>query len=214
MKAAWFALALATLALVAWIAVRRAPGPAPHDAAAIAASLERIERAQAAQEARLAALERRGAPAWPTVPARAASARASTVPALAHRAGNGAPADAATAHVQLQAQLHALDDRLVRDPLSPDWAARQERAVDAFVAPASLAREHLPAPVDRDTRCQSSLCRIRLRYADEETAQRAQVALLLALAPTLPHAQSFLLVQPDGAVDLVVYAGDEARAVR
>jgi hypothetical protein len=214
LKAAWLALGLATLALVAWIALRPAHAPGD-DGAAIRAALARIERAQAQQEARLARLERRIAPGGPTTAAGAGAARAGAATRAGNGTrGNGTPPDPAQAAAQQQAQLRALDDRLVAEPLAAGWATAQERAVDAFLAPASLARERLSPPRSRETRCQSRLCRIRLTYDDEATAVAAQVPLLQAIAPGLPHARSFLLPRSGGGVDLVIFAGGDAQAVR
>jgi hypothetical protein len=214
-KAAWLALGLATLALVAWIALRPGHLPGDDDAAAIRAALARIERAQAQQETRLARLERRIAPVGPAV-GRAAGAG---LAAAGSRAGNGTRTngptpDPAQAEAQQQAQLRALDDRLVAEPLAAGWASAQERAVGTFLAPANLAREGLAAPRSRETRCQSRLCRIRLTYADESTALAAQLPLLQAIAPGLPHARTFLLPNPDGGVDLLIFAGGDEQAVR
>jgi hypothetical protein len=214
-KAAWFALGLAALALVAWIALRPHPAPADADAAAIRAALERIEHTQAQQADRLARLEGRVAPgAIPAPMARGVAPRAVNGPQglLAH--GNGTPLDAAQAAAKQQARLRSLEDRLVGEPLAASWADAQEKRVAAFLAPASLAREGLPAPSAHATRCQSHLCRIQLDYADEATALAAQTALVQAIAPGLPHARTFLLARPDGGTDLVVFAGSEAQAVR
>jgi len=215
MKAAWFALGLAALALVAWIALRPHPAPAADDAAAIRTALERIEHAQAQQAERLARLERRVAPGSAVVPlARGDGAGAMRAqPGVAAR-GNGTQLDPVQAEARQQAKLRALDDRLVSEPLAASWAAEQEKRVDAFLAPAHLAREGLPAPGSHEARCQSRLCRIRLGYADEATALAAQAALVQALAPTLPNARSFVLARPDGGADLLVYAGSDAQAVR
>lgn len=214
LKAAWLALGLASLALVAWIALRPG-GTSGDDGAAMRAALERIEQVQAQQEARLARLERRVAPAGSTMAAGSGAARAPAGP----RSGsggraNGATPDPAQAAAQQQAQLRALDDRLVAEPLAAGWATAQERAVGTFFAPASLAREGLSPPRSRDTRCQSQLCRIRLTYDDEATAIAAQVPLLQAIAPGLPYARSFLLPRAGGGVDLVIFAGGDAQAVR
>jgi hypothetical protein len=214
-KAAWLALGLATLALVAWIVLRPGHVPGDDEGAAIRAALDRIERAQAQQESRLARLERRFAPVGPAMGAADGAARA----AAGSRPGNGtrtngAMPDPAQAEAQQQAQLRMLDDRLIAEPLAAGWAAAQERAVGTFLAPGNLARQGLAAPSSRETRCQSRLCRIRLTYADESTALAAQVPLLQAIAPGLPHARAFLLPNPDGGVDLLIFAGGDAQAVR
>jgi hypothetical protein len=210
LKAAWFALGLGALALVAWIALRPGPAPADDDGAAIRAALERIERTQAQQAGKLERLERRVAPSGLPI---ARDARPANVVAGA-RGGNGAPPDPARAAALQQEKVRALDDRLVSEPLSATWAAEQERRVAAFLAPANLKQEGLPAPSARETRCQSRLCRIRLGYADEAAALAAQAVLVQAIAPGLPHARSFVLARADGGADLLVYAGGDAQAVR
>jgi hypothetical protein len=213
MKFAWIGLGVATLALVAWIALR------PHAQArdgdpAIRAVLERIERAQAQQTERIERLERRVAPSSAAVPIPRGEGGGVVARTGNTTRGNGTPLDPVRAAARQQAKLRALDDRLVAEPLSAAWAAEQEKRVDAFLSPAHLAREGLPPPSAHEARCQSRLCRIRLAFADESTASAAQVALVQAIAPGLPNARSFVLARPDGGADLVVYAGSDAQAVR
>ena len=212
LKGAWIALGLGAVALVAWIALRPQISPAADEGAAIRATLERIERAQAQQDERLARLERRIAPVAVGVPLARNAVSPANVRGQPGR-GNGALPDPARAAAQQQAKVRSLDDRLISEPLSAAWAAQQERRVEAFLAPASLRQEGLPAPSARETRCQSRMCRIRLGYPDEATALAAQAALVQAIAPGLPHARSFVLERPDGGADLLVYAGGDARAV-
>jgi hypothetical protein len=212
-KSAWIALALATIALVAWLGLRPAASTAPEsDAAALAAAVARIEQAQARQDARLARIESRSAPGAGAYPAVARPARGGV--AAANARGNGAPLDPAQSLVVQQSQLRSLDNRLVSEPLSAGWAQSQERAVAAFFAPASLQREGLQAPRASEARCQATLCRIRVHYDDGAAAAVAQAALLRVISPTLPHAQLFMLEQPDGSVELLVYAGSNATSVR
>jgi hypothetical protein len=211
-KYAWIALAVATLALVAFLGLRPDAATVPAtDADALAAAMARIEQAQARQDARLARLESRIAPGA-AAPARV-GARGPAVAGNGNARGNGTMPDPAQALAVQQSQLRALENRLVSEPLAAGWAQAQERNVAAFFAPARLAQEGLPAPRAREARCQSRLCRIRVRYDDGATALVAQAALLRAIAPTLPHAQTFVVEQPDGSVELLLYAGSDAPSV-
>jgi hypothetical protein len=118
------------------------------------------------------------------------------------------------AEARFQAQLRALEDKLVSDPLDPRWSQQQEKVVNGFLSPANLKRENLPAPSSSETRCQSSLCRIRMTFADPQQAEQTQGALLMGMAEGLPHAQTFLLPRKVGGVDLVMFASGDPKALR
>jgi hypothetical protein len=201
-------VALAAGLALGWLARRPAPAPEAVDATAIQASLERLELAQARQDERLARLEARAAPST-ALPAAARTSLSGK--AGAARRSNARPARAVA---EVPEQLRQYEAKLVADPLSPAWAVANERLVTRFLSPASLARENLAPPRDSEVRCQSRLCRVRLSFPDEASASRMQASLLMALAPGLPHAQSFLLPQPDGSVELVVFAAGDAQMLR
>jgi hypothetical protein len=214
-RGAWIVVASLVLlaAVVVAVALTRSRAGAPADDARVLAAVERIAQAQARQDERLARLEARVAP-MPGAPPMGATLPAGAPRAAPGPTGNGAPQDPAAMEAHLQAQLHALDDRLVSEPLSPQWAKANEQAIGRFLAPANLARENVPAPSASEASCKSRLCRIRLTFADEQQAGQTQTSLLMAIADGLPHAQSFLLPRKDGGVDLVVYAAGDPQALR
>jgi hypothetical protein len=201
-------LGLAGLAAWAVLHASNHSAPAAGGDAAVVAALERIERKQDELAQRVARIEAHREPGTvapgrgvPGLPAAMAAPRAAD--GMQHL-------DPAHEAMRTTEQRRLLEDRLVRDPLSPAWSAAHEKAIAAFLAPASLARQQLPAPRSVDTRCQSHLCRVAMRFADEAQAGQTQVMLLMEIAPDLPHAQSFLDPQPDGSVELVIFAGDPA----
>ena len=196
---------------VAWLA-RGGGARDGGDQAAVLAAIERVAATQERQEERLARLEaQRGGNVSGNdkpLPGRNAVPGANPGPAGNERI------DPAVAEARFQAQLRALEDKLVSEPLSARWATAQEKTVAQFLAPAHLKRENLPAPSSSETRCQSRLCRIRMTFADAQQAEQTQGALLMGIADGLPHAQSFLLPRPDGGVDLVMFATGDPKALR
>jgi hypothetical protein len=109
--------------------------------------------------------------------------------------------------------LRNMEARLVSDPLSPAWASRNEIAIEKLLSADSLKQKRLPIPEASATRCQSHLCRIAMTFPDPAQASRTQEMLLLAIAPSLPSAQTYLLPRADGSVEMVIFAGD-AESVR
>ena len=196
---------------VAWLA-RSGGARDAGDQAAVLAALERVAAAQERQDERLARLEAQRAggmsPGGAQLPERRAAPGAAPGPAGNERV------DPAVAEARFRAQLRALEDKLVSEPLSARWATAQEKTVAQFLTPANLARENVPAPSSYETRCQSRLCRIRLTFADAQQAEQTQGALLMGIADGLPHAQSFLLPRPDGGVDVVMFASGDPKALR
>jgi hypothetical protein len=110
-------------------------------------------------------------------------------------------------------QLRDMEARLVGDPLSPAWSSQNELAIGRLLSADSLKQKQLPIPEASATRCQSHLCRIAMTFPDPEQASRTQEMLLLAIASSLPSAQTYLLPRADGSVEMVIFAGD-AESVR
>ena len=108
------------------------------------------------------------------------------------------------------AQQQMMADRLVSDPMSPAWAASNEKVVADFLQPRNLARSQLPAPRSFQSKCHSHLCRISMVFADEAQANQTQAMLLMEIAQSLPAARTFTINKPDGSVELVMFAGDPA----
>jgi hypothetical protein len=105
-------------------------------------------------------------------------------------------------------QLRTMEARLVGDPLSPAWASSNEDAIGNLLSAGNLTRQHLPVPEASAARCQSHLCRISMTFPDEAQASRTQEMLLMAIAPSLPSAQTYVLPRPDGSIEMVIFAGD------
>jgi hypothetical protein len=108
----------------------------------------------------------------------------------------------------LASSLHTLEDQLVRDPLSPQWASANEKVIGDFLSKTNLSRQQLPVPKDFKAECHSHLCKISMSYSDPGQADQTESMLLTEIAPSLPNAQTLVLPQPDGSVQMVVFAGD------
>jgi hypothetical protein len=178
----------------------------------LVAAIDRVAAAQTEMSQRLERLEYRvgvsgNAGARPMIGNFAGPA---AVIGVDQNGGNLTPAQRAAL---LANSAHELDDQLVRDPLSAQWASANEKVIGNFLDKDNLARQQLPAPRDAKSECHSHLCRISMVFADEAQATQTQAMLLVEIAAALPNAQTLLLPRPDGSVEMVVYAGD-AQAFR
>jgi hypothetical protein len=201
--AAWIVLAGAALYLAG-----RASAPAArkgNDVATLRAALDRVNDNLAQMDARLDRLEaaRRPAPDPASGPARAGAAAPAATNMSMHT-----PASVADSEARAAQRLQAMQERLVEDPLSPQWARANEKVIDGFLAADNLRQRQLPIPDFERATCHSHLCRINLGFADDALASQTQEMLLQAIAPSLPHAWTFRLPRPDGTLELVVFAGD------
>jgi len=196
--------ALAALALFYSLKGGHAAKLGNNDIDDLKASIERIADAQTALSQRLDRIEYR-----------AGTGTAALPPAIPFNAGLARPADgnesklSAAQRAALQANsVHALEDLMVRDPLSPQWASANEKTIGDFLDPGNLARQQLPVPKDAQTECHSHLCRISMTFPDPQQASRTESMLLLQIAPNMPNAQTVMVPQPDGSVQMLVFAGD------
>jgi hypothetical protein len=195
---------------VAWLSRPGRPADAG-DTSAILAAVERVADAQQRQDERLARLEaQRGAGGQGAL----APGRRPATPIGPDGLPGNERMDPAAAEARFQAQLRALEDKLVSEPLDARWAQKQEKVVAGFLAPANLKHENLPAPASSETRCQSKMCRISMVFADAQQAEQTQGALLMGIAEGLPHAQTFVLPRADGKVELVMFASGDPKALR
>jgi hypothetical protein len=178
----------------------------------LVAAIDRVAAAQAEMSERLERLEYRVGASGNTGlrPTIGNFAGPATVAGTDQNGRNLTPADRAA---QLANSVHALDDQLVRDPLSGQWASANEKVIGDFLSRDNLARQQLPIPRDAKSECHSHLCKISMVFADEAQATQTQSMLLVEIAAALPQAQTLLLPRPDGSVEMVIYAGD-AQAFR
>jgi len=164
------------------------------------ASVDRIADAQSALSQRLDRIEYRTGTGGASLPPAAAYLPATTRGTDKNEHGTPAALQASA--------VHALEDQMVRDPLSPEWASANEKSISDFLVPSNLAREQLPVPKNVQTQCHSHLCRISMSFPDPQQASRTESMLLLQIAPNLPNAQTVMVPQPDGSVQMLVFAGD------
>ena len=187
-------LALLVVAALAWHGFAHERDAAAADRARLATALERIDARLAAQATRLDQLEAR-----PPAPS---AASAITTTSAARLATTRAPA------MTPEQARRQLEDRFIAEPLSPPWAARNETAVGTFLGARNLAALQLVAPRKYAVDCRSRTCRIELVFDDRDAGVPTQERLLMAIADSMPAAQTFTLPRPDGSTALVVFAGD------
>jgi hypothetical protein len=206
---------LMTLAAVAVLAVfafgrAKAPRMGSDANADLAAAIERINDKQDQLAQRLDRLESlygmSGAGYRGTRPV------ASGIPGASNGSSpnNGSPISPGNEQAMAAKQRLDMEDRLISDPLAPQWAAGNEKVIGNFLSADNLAKQQLPVPKAFQAQCHSHLCRISMKFADDAQASQTQAMLLMEIAPGLPNAQTFLLPQPDGSVEMLIFAGDPA----
>ena len=159
-------------------------------------------------------------PARPTIhPAENATSRPAGSPGIAHAPTGARSRQAASRHLAsseptpqeqesiMAAQVADLDQKLRADPLDPAWARKQEEVIAQALA--GTPHDGLPAvsPDRMDTSCHSTLCRIRMTYADEEDAMQMHTKLSLGLHGSIATARAFYRPNQNGGMDLLVFAG-------
>lgn len=177
----------------------------------VAAAIDRLTATQADMSERMDRLEYRLGTSPSARPSTAFGAGPGV--AAAGNNQNGANLSPAARASLLADSVHALDDQLVRDPLSAQWAGANEKVIGDFLAKDNLARLQLPVPREYKSECHSHLCKISMVFPDEAQASQTQSMLLVEIAGALPQAQTVLLPRPDGSVEMVMFAGD-AQAFR
>lgn len=102
--------------------------------------------------------------------------------------------------------LEKLERKFQAEPVSPAWAAQQERMIANAFTPAALKEGGAPAPIEHQASCRSKTCRISVTYKTDMDAQVAQVVLLGSIAPSLARTTMGQIPAADGSVQLVLYA--------
>jgi hypothetical protein len=98
-------------------------------------------------------------------------------------------------------RVRSLEDRLVSEPVSAQWAASNERAITTYLASDASSKSS-----DVDAECRSDICRIRLVVAEPDNVPLTLHGLFSQLSDTLPGAEIFQFPRADGTVEVVVYA--------
>jgi hypothetical protein len=142
-----------------------------------------------------------GPAASPPIPTRASP----TPPGVANHAlpPEHEPEDGMDADELMLRGIQKLDASFQAEPIAPRWAAEQEQMITASFSPAALKAAAAPAPVSSAASCRSQTCRITATYKTELDAQVAQLNLLTAISPALPHAIMGEVPGADGSVQLV-----------
>jgi hypothetical protein len=186
-------------------------GPAANNDQQLATAIDRIEDNQAKLAERLDRLESRYAPSGsPSLPARAFVPDGSPSTAAAPGGSGGMKLSPAEQEALAAKQRHDMEDRLISDPVAPQWAAANEKTIGDFLSRDNLSKQQLPAPSAYRVECRSHLSRISMTFADDAQASQTQAMLLMGIGQSLPSAQTFLVPQSDGSVEMLVFAGDPA----
>jgi hypothetical protein len=103
---------------------------------------------------------------------------------------------------RVASSISLLDDRLRNEPVSPEWAYRSQRHIEAFFSPTHLAQEGIAPPLAMKTTCHSATCRVSALYSDETAAQDASQMLTLHAADGLPYGAVMPRRLDDGTLEL------------
>lgn len=115
-------------------------------------------------------------------------------------------ADPAEIERAVQARIRSLEDQLMKEPVTGQWASESEDAINRFLGAASLQKEGLPAARDIRAECHTNICRINANFASPEDASQVMFGLQQKISESMPQAQTFQFPRADGTVDYVVYA--------
>lgn len=103
-----------------------------------------------------------------------------------------------------------LDRRFHAERVDFQWASTHERAIGNAIAGHEHDGFDVPPPQAIDVECRSSLCSIRMAYADETDAANMQAKLMLGMPAELSKAITFAVPNPNGNTELQIFAGDQA----
>lgn len=106
----------------------------------------------------------------------------------------------------LQAALSAQETKFQSEPVSARWAATQEQMIAGAFSREQLAKDAAPAPLSHSVTCRSATCRINVVYGDSMASTDAQLSVLGHIAQTFPHTRMAEVPNPDGTVELIMYA--------
>ena len=131
---------------------------------------------------------------------------ASRMPLPGTTAGTPAEDDPDHDSQGLQAALAAQETKFQSEPVSARWAATQEQMIAGAFSRDQLAKDAAPAPISHSVTCRSATCRINAVYGDNMASTDAQISVLSHIAPTFPHTRMAEVPNPDGTVELILYA--------
>ncbi len=107
---------------------------------------------------------------------------------------------------KLQDAIRKKEAAFISEPLDASWAAAQIAMVNKALTADSMAQFAATPPRNTSVDCRSHTCRIVAVYADQDQAEVGQYALTAGIGNSLSGASSFMVVQPDGPQQLVIYA--------
>ena len=137
----------------------------------------------------------------------------STARPLLKEAAQRHPPSEAEMIAKVTSNIALLDDRLRDEPISLEWANRNERHIEAFFLPAHLAQEGIAAPMAMKATCHSATCRVSALYSDETAAQDASQLLTLHVAGGLPYGAVMPRRLDDGTLELNMWLSSKRIAL-
>jgi hypothetical protein len=105
--------------------------------------------------------------------------------------------------------LIKLENRLRAEKIDPAWAAANEQAISKAIVGSEHDGFDVPPPDEVEASCHSSLCSIRMTYADEEQAAQMQLKLALGLPAAISVARTFNVPRADGVTEILIFAGNQ-----
>lgn len=104
-----------------------------------------------------------------------------------------------------ESRVQSLENKMVSQPVSPQWAARNEKAIMQYVA-SGMAQDFPGGISNADAECRTDICRIKLVVANDVDVALALHGLFSHVNDALPSSELYEFPRPDGTVDVVVYA--------
>ncbi|TNJ33961.1 hypothetical protein [Arenimonas terrae] len=99
-----------------------------------------------------------------------------------------------------------LEQSVLSEPVSPQWALETSRSIEAALASADIREIGAEPPLGQTIECRSTMCRIEMVFSNPDHAIDAGTVLNMGIADRLPYTRAVRDTLPDGSTQMIVYA--------
>ena len=90
----------------------------------------------------------------------------------------------------------------------PKWAGATEAGINSAIVGSKTDGFDVPPPDSLRVECRTSLCSVRMGYADVDDAAQMQAKLMLGIPASVAQARTFLIDGKNGGTELIIFAGN------